>query len=91
MIFMSGIMRIIIQKNTLCTNNISVINFCPNCVKFLPKNGLFFIFLGATAPLKARALMPTIVTDVVSEIKRKKGLLPREKPMGIKWRPLKQR
>ena len=32
MIFISGVMSIIIQKNTLCANKILVICFCPNCV-----------------------------------------------------------
>ena len=32
------------QKNTLCTNKIYVIYFCPSCVNCLPKNAHFFIF-----------------------------------------------
>ena len=34
MIFISEVMSIIIQKNTLCANKILVICFCPNCVIF---------------------------------------------------------
>ena len=37
MIFIYGIISIIIQQNTLCTNKTRVIYFCPNCVNFLPK------------------------------------------------------
>ena len=44
MVFISGIISIIIQKNMLCTNKIRVIYFCPNCVNFLPKN-LYFVYL----------------------------------------------
>ena len=35
----------IIQKNTLCTNKIRVIYFCPNCVNLLPENVYLFIYL----------------------------------------------
>ena len=36
MIFIFGVIRLIIQKNTLCTNKIRVIYFYPNCVSILP-------------------------------------------------------
>ena len=35
---------IIIQKNMLCANKISVIYFCPNCVNFLPENVHFLFY-----------------------------------------------
>ena len=45
MIFTSGIVSVIIQKNKLCKNKIRAIYFCPNCVKFLPENiNVFFFF-----------------------------------------------
>ena len=44
MIFISGVMSIIVQKNTLCANTVRVIYFCPNCVNFLPENLYFFYF-----------------------------------------------
>ena len=44
MIVISGVISIIIQKNTSCTNKIRVIYFCPNCVNFLPENVYLFIF-----------------------------------------------
>ena len=44
MIFISGIISIIFQKNKLCTNKIRVIYFCPNCVNFLPEKVHFLIF-----------------------------------------------
>ena len=59
MIFISGVMSIIIQKNTLCANKILVICFCPNCVIPPPpqkkKTFIFYLFIyfleraGATA------------------------------------------
>ena len=45
MIIISGVVSIVFQKNTLCTNKICVIYFCPNCVKFLLENVIFFIYL----------------------------------------------
>ena len=33
------------STNTLCTNKIRVIYFCPNCVNFLPENVHFFNFI----------------------------------------------
>ena len=47
MIFISEIMSIINQKNTLCTYKKCVIYSCPNCVIVLPKNAqfLFYFFL----------------------------------------------
>ena len=50
MIFISGVMSITIQKNTLCTNKIRVIHFCLNFLKFLPENVHFLIFWGTTGP-----------------------------------------
>ena len=48
------------QKNTLCTNKIYVIYFCPSCVNCLPKNAHFFIFFflggGARAPPPSSSL-----------------------------------
>ena len=45
MIFISGIRSIIIQKNTLCTDKILVIYYCPNCVSFFfPKTFIFNFF-----------------------------------------------
>ena len=38
MIFISGIISIIIQKNRLCTNKIRVFCFYHNCVNFLSQN-----------------------------------------------------
>ena len=46
MVFISGVIRIIIQKNTLCANKTRVIYFCPNCVNFLPWKRSFFFFWG---------------------------------------------
>ena len=47
------------NMNTLCTNEIHVIYFCPNCVNFLPENVQFLIFGGGDRPpcLPARAPM----------------------------------
>ena len=50
LIFISGIISIIIQKNTICTNKIRVIHFCPNFVFFLPENVHSFYFLGWLLP-----------------------------------------
>ena len=33
------------SKSTLCTNKVRVIQFCPNCVNFLPENVHVFIIL----------------------------------------------
>ena len=45
MIFISGVISIVFQKNTLCKNKIRVIYFCRNCVNFC-HNGLFIDFFG---------------------------------------------
>ena len=45
-LFISGVISIIVQKNTLCTSKIRVIYFCRNCVNFLPENIYFFLFFG---------------------------------------------
>ena len=44
MIFISGVISIIIQKNALCTSKIHVIYFCPNS-----PDTFIFLFLGAAA------------------------------------------
>ena len=44
MIFISGVMSLIIQKNRLCSNKIRVIYFCKNCVSLFPKNIHFLNF-----------------------------------------------
>ena len=56
MIFISGVINIIIQKNTLCTSKVLLIYFCPNCVNFLPENVQFFLsfFLKGAAPQLVR-------------------------------------
>ena len=46
MIFISGVISIIVQKNTLCTSKIRVIYFCRKCANFLPENIYFFLFFG---------------------------------------------
>ena len=38
MIFIFGVISIVFKKNTLCTNKICVIYFCPNCVNFFLEN-----------------------------------------------------
>ena len=45
MIFISGVISIVIQKNTFCINENQVIYFCPNCVNFLSEKVHFFLFL----------------------------------------------
>ena len=45
MIFISGVISIVIQKNTFCINENQVIYFCPNCVNFLSEKDHFFLFL----------------------------------------------
>ena len=45
MIFISRVISIIIQKNTLCTSKIRVIYFCPNCVSVLSENVTFLFIL----------------------------------------------
>ena len=60
MIFISGIVSITIQKNTLCTNKTCVIYFCPNCVNVLPKKPHNFIVGWKTAhPLSNTPPHPT--------------------------------
>ena len=55
MIFTSGIVSVIIQKNKLCKNKIRAIYFCPNCVKFLPENvNVFFFFLQTLTKTKQK-------------------------------------
>ena len=44
MIFISGIISIIIQKDTFSKNKIRRIYFCPNCVNFLRENIHFCFF-----------------------------------------------
>ena len=44
MIFISRVISIIIQKNTLCTSKIRVIYFCPNCVS-VPSENVIFLFI----------------------------------------------
>ena len=61
MTFISGVISIIIQKNTLC--KIRVIYFVLNCVNFLPVKPsffLFFIFGRAAAPLYPPARAPLL-------------------------------
>ena len=65
MILISGVISIIFQKNTLCTNKIRMIYFCTNFVNFLAENVflfLIFFFWGGggggdcpTVPPPARA------------------------------------
>ena len=60
MIFISGVISIIFQKNKLYTNKIRAIYFCPNCINFVPENIHFLFFLGGAAalpPCQARAPM----------------------------------
>ena len=58
MIFISGLISIIIQKNTLCANKTRVICFLPELRQFFVPKTFIFLFLGgrmggagATAPL----------------------------------------
>ena len=46
MIFISGVMSIIIQKNMLCANKIRMIYFCPNFVNFCHKTFFFLVLTG---------------------------------------------
>ena len=60
--FISGVMSIIIQKNTLCASNIRVIYFVRTASIFCPKTFIFsgFYFFwggGATISLPARSPM----------------------------------
>ena len=43
MIFISGVISIVFQKNMLCTNKICVIYFCLNCVKFCLKCFIYLV------------------------------------------------
>ena len=43
MILISGVISIIFQKNTLCTNKIRMIYFCTNFVNFLAENVFLFL------------------------------------------------
>ena len=68
MIFISGIISIIIQKNTLCTNKFGVTYFCPNWVICLPENAhfsIFFFLKGGRLPPYPPARTP-MTTDVKS-------------------------
>ena len=63
MTFISGIISIIIRKNTLCTNKIRMIYFCPSCVNFLPENVFFKNFFGGRQlpPSASQARAPMAV------------------------------
>ena len=60
MIFISGIITIIIQKNTLCSNKVCVIYFWPNCVNFWLKKFIIYFLRGAMVP-SAPPLCPQLV------------------------------
>ena len=59
MIFIFGVISIIIQKNTLCTNKIRVIYFWQNYVIFLPKYVHFFFWGGEGGGGNCLPLLPS--------------------------------
>ena len=69
MIFISGIISAIIQKNTLSKNKIRATYFGPNCVNFLPVNVHFFIFDGGADHLVIGIMLQTLDAKYLNEFK----------------------
>ena len=61
MIFISGIISIIIKKNTLCKYKIRAIFLCSNYVAFLPENVHFYIL--PTQPVRLLSILPDQITQ----------------------------